>query len=104
MRLSIDPDADALYLRLRDGNVHETRELLGTRVIVDLDANGDLLGVEVLGISANPDDSGYRHVDVAFASGVGRVVEFDPDQMRDEDRPAKSKQRPSSESQVASES
>lgn len=91
MRLSIDPDADALYLRLREGSVHETRELLGTRVIVDLDEKGDLLGVEVLGISADADDSGYRHVDVAFAAGLGRVVDFDPEQMKDEDRPAKAK-------------
>src|SRR5437870_7275758 len=92
MRLSIDPDADALYLKLREGSVHETRELLDMRLIVDLDQNGSLLGVEILGISTDPDDSGFRHVDVAFASGVGRVIEFDPEQMRDEEEPAKAKQ------------
>jgi hypothetical protein len=58
---------------------------------LDLDANGDLLGVEVLGISAEPDGTGYQHVDVAFASGIGRVVELDPTQMKDDDAPPKSK-------------
>lgn len=78
MELSIDPRADALYLRLRGGRVHETRALLDERVAVDLDENGELLGVEVLGIYTPLDEHGYAHVDVAITTSEGRVVEFDP--------------------------
>ena len=42
--------ADAAYLYLRRGKVARTRVLDETRN-VDLDANGDVIGVEFLGVS-----------------------------------------------------
>ena len=85
MRLSIDPHADALYLRLREGRVGETRPLLDHRVIVDFDENGQLLGVEVLGIDCPVDRSGYAHVDVAITTSEGRVIEMDREEIRTRD-------------------
>ena len=78
MRIAVDPQADALYLKLRDGAVHETRALLDFRVVADFDANGVLLGLEVLGVNAAVDEFGYAQVDVAVTSGEGRQVDFDP--------------------------
>ena len=84
MQLEIDAKAAALYLRLREGRVHETRPLLGYSVIVDLDENGVLLGVEVLDVPIRVDEFGYAHVDVAVTTSEGRRVEFDPERLVDE--------------------
>jgi len=93
MRLEVDAQARALYIRFRDTKVHETRPLLDHRVIVDLDEDGRLIGVEVLDDNIRLNESGYGSVDVAITTSLGREVEFDPEQMEDEDRPAKPKQR-----------
>jgi len=50
MRLEYDPEADALYLRLKKGRVNETVEI-AENVFVDLDAEGEPLGIEILSVS-----------------------------------------------------
>jgi len=50
MRLSIDAEAEALYLRLREGNVSTSKEVWDG-VILDLDETGEVLGVEILWLS-----------------------------------------------------
>ena len=50
MRLEYDPEADALYLRLKEGRVSETVEI-AENVFVDLDAGGEPLGIEILFVS-----------------------------------------------------
>jgi uncharacterized protein YuzE len=50
MRLEYDPEADALYLRLKKGRVSETVEI-AENVFVDLDAGGEPLGIEILFVS-----------------------------------------------------
>jgi uncharacterized protein YuzE len=50
MRLEYDPEADALYLRLKKGRVSETVET-AENVFVDLDAGGEPLGIEILFVS-----------------------------------------------------
>lgn len=49
MRINYDAEADALYVGLRaeGGEVLRTREL-DAATLVDLDASGDLVGIEVL--------------------------------------------------------
>ena len=42
-----DQHADALYIRLREGDVARTDEI-DDLTFVDVDASGDLLGIEVL--------------------------------------------------------
>jgi uncharacterized protein YuzE len=49
-RFEHDPDSDAIYVRLREGEYHETLPLsdLGVGANVDVDAEGNVLGVEFL--------------------------------------------------------
>ncbi|MBI4287875.1 MAG: DUF2283 domain-containing protein [Chloroflexi bacterium] len=50
MKLTVDPEADALYLKLKEGKVAKTEEL-ADGIIVDLDEAGAVLGIEVLWLS-----------------------------------------------------
>lgn len=45
MRIEFDPSADALYLRLRFGDVAETVEL-SDNIYLDVDSDGHVLGAE----------------------------------------------------------
>jgi uncharacterized protein YuzE len=47
MKIEYDPKADALYLRLSKGRVAETK-CVGKNTFVDLDKNGNTLGIEIL--------------------------------------------------------
>jgi uncharacterized protein YuzE len=47
MQLTYDPEARAVYLQLRDGDIART-VADGRGLMLDLDAAGQLLGVEVL--------------------------------------------------------
>ena len=44
MRIEIDRAANAAYVRLRQGNVAPTRELIEGHIYADLDVNGNILG------------------------------------------------------------
>jgi len=50
MRLKVDQENDALYLRL-DGSVIVESEEVGPGVILDYDINDNVVGVEILGLS-----------------------------------------------------
>lgn len=50
MKVHIDREADALYIRLNDQAIVESEEVQ-PGVILDLDANGVVVGVELLRIS-----------------------------------------------------
>ena len=67
MHQSYDATADALYVTLRDGKVASTREL-DDSTMLDLDAAGNLLGIEVL----NPGRSWPL-------TAILRQYEIDPD-------------------------
>lgn len=47
MRIDYDPQADAMYIRLRAGDVDDTLEA-GKYVFVDVDSAGIPLGLEIL--------------------------------------------------------
>ena len=47
MRIDYDPQADAIYIRLREGDVDDTLEA-GKYVFVDVDSAGVPLGLEIL--------------------------------------------------------
>jgi uncharacterized protein YuzE len=47
MRIDYDPEADAMYIRLRDGEVDDTLEA-SKYVFVDVDAEGVPIGLELL--------------------------------------------------------
>jgi uncharacterized protein YuzE len=50
MKLRIDKDADALYLRLDDAKIIES-ERVAPGVIVDFDSKNRVVGLEVLNVS-----------------------------------------------------
>ena len=54
MRLRIDKDADALYFRLDETSVVESEEIR-PGVILDYDKKGNVVGVEMLGLSSRVD-------------------------------------------------
>ena len=47
MQIDYDPQADAIYIRLRDGDVDDT-EQVSKYIYVDVDAAGVPLGLEIL--------------------------------------------------------
>ncbi|MEM3713873.1 MAG: DUF2283 domain-containing protein [Nitrososphaeria archaeon] len=49
-RVRYEPDADALYIRIRDGKVADSDEV-SDGIIVDYDGNGNVLGIEILEFS-----------------------------------------------------
>lgn len=50
MKLELDPQADALYLRLNDSKIAES-EQVRPGIILDFDSAGNVIGVEVLDVS-----------------------------------------------------
>ena len=50
MKLTIDPDADALYLTFGEAKIVETEEV-APGVILDYGANDTLVGIELLSLS-----------------------------------------------------
>jgi uncharacterized protein YuzE len=45
--VEFDPEANAIYIRIKRGEI-EVSEPLSDDIIVDLDKNGEVLGIEVL--------------------------------------------------------
>ncbi len=50
MKIEYDPKADAIYIRLSNGTVADSDEVR-PNVFLDTDANGRVLGIEMLGVS-----------------------------------------------------
>ncbi|MBI2872211.1 MAG: DUF2283 domain-containing protein [Chloroflexi bacterium] len=57
MQITYDTEADALYIKLKDGKFARNKEV-EQGVILDLGANGALLGIEILEASSrfSPED------------------------------------------------
>ncbi|TSC92354.1 MAG: hypothetical protein CEN89_748 [Candidatus Berkelbacteria bacterium Licking1014_7] len=51
MELSFDEKADAFYLRFQKGKIKKTIEI-NKGTLMDIDAKGQLLGIEILDVSA----------------------------------------------------
>lgn len=51
MKFEYDPEANAAYLQINEGEVADTREI-ADNLFVDLDADGQVLGVEILSLRA----------------------------------------------------
>lgn len=52
MKISYDKEVDAKYISITEGVVHETK-VLKDWLMLDLDAKGDILGIEILDASKN---------------------------------------------------
>ena len=50
MEIRYDKDADAMYVKLKNGKFSKNK-VINRETILDLDVKGDLLGIELLSIS-----------------------------------------------------
>jgi uncharacterized protein YuzE len=74
MRLTYDPHADALALTISSAEIAETVEA-APDVMLDFDASGGIVAIEVLGVSLRP---GAEPLALAFEIlGAGSVREVD---------------------------
>lgn len=55
MRLRVDQAADAVYLNLTDRQIEDSEEV-ADGIVVDYDAQGRIVGVEILDASKRTDD------------------------------------------------
>ena len=55
MKIEFDQHADAMYIRLRSGAVAESEEIR-PGVVFDYDAEGKVLGIEMLDVSERTDN------------------------------------------------
>ena len=55
MKIEYDPKADAIYIRLKVGKVAESDEVR-PGVVFDFDADGKVLGIEMLDVSLRTDN------------------------------------------------
>lgn len=49
MKISIDLEADAMYIEFREGEFHKNKKI-DDFTIIDLDKDGNILGIELLNI------------------------------------------------------
>ena len=49
MKVHFDPEADAIYVRLDDSAIIESEEVR-PGVVLDFDANDQVVGIEILGV------------------------------------------------------
>lgn len=52
MKISYDPDADAMYIRFKRGKAHKTKEV-NDYTLLDYDKAGNVIGVEILFVKEN---------------------------------------------------
>ena len=56
MRMHYSQDADAIYIRLKEDPIHNTDEV-AENIIMDFDAKGNVIGIEILCASEKVDVS-----------------------------------------------
>lgn len=62
MQIRHDPHADAIYIKLNDKTVSKARLALGFTVILDLDEQDEIVGIEILNVShhiSKPNEVAY---------------------------------------------
>jgi uncharacterized protein YuzE len=60
MKLEFDPEADAAYFEITTAEVEHTEEI-EPGILADYDADGHLVGIEVLSVSNRRLDKGLDH-------------------------------------------
>ena len=61
MEITYDKDADALYIKLRDGEFARNRKL-DDNTILDIDKDGNVLGIELLWVSERMSAESLTHL------------------------------------------
>lgn len=60
MKLEFDPQADAAYFEISDAEIEVTREI-EPGIIADYDAQGHIIGIEVLSVSKRGITAPLKH-------------------------------------------
>ena len=63
MKITLDPQADALYIELHMGRVRETKDV-GEGILLDYDEKGELRGIEILYASQWATEVIKGHLDI----------------------------------------
>lgn len=71
MKLKIDEKADALYLRLDDSEIVESEEV-SSGVVLDFDKDGQIIGLEILGLSKRSKVINFKSLQFEIASVAWR--------------------------------
>ena len=66
MRMKVDQEADALYIRFDDAKIVESEEV-SDGIILDFDANGRVVGFEMLGVRQRFPAADLTRMDVEIA-------------------------------------
>ena len=66
MRLHYDEQSDALYLRLDDSLIEESEEVQ-SGIILDFNAAGQVVGVEILGLKERVPQANLKQIHFEFA-------------------------------------
>ena len=66
MRMHYDENSDALYLRLDDSNIIESTEVQ-PGIVLDFDANNQVVGVEILRVKKRVPSADLKHLDFKVA-------------------------------------
>jgi uncharacterized protein YuzE len=66
MKVTVDKEADALYMRLSDARIHDSEEVK-PGVILDYDDQDNLVGVEILRVSERVPPSSLKTVMIESA-------------------------------------
>lgn len=61
MKLKIDESTDALYLRLDDSDIIESEEV-SPGIVIDFDANDQVVGIEILSLSKRSKKINFNEV------------------------------------------
>lgn len=69
MKVHYDKIADAMYIRLRAGKIKGTVKV-NDRLMVDMDAKGNTVGLELLDASLQLSDKGMRGLEQDVARGI----------------------------------
>ncbi len=70
MRVRVDAQSDAIYLDLTQGKI-ESSEEVADGIILDYDAKGSLVGIEILDASKKSQDTETLH---SLTMELGRVA------------------------------
>jgi uncharacterized protein YuzE len=73
MKISYDTEADALYIRIGEGEFARNEEVL-PGVILDIGKGGELLGVEILEASHRYTLHDLAHVDITMPLEVAGIA------------------------------
>jgi uncharacterized protein YuzE len=77
MKLHVDPEADALYLRLNESKIIESEEV-SPGVVLDFDAKDEVVGVEILYLSQRSVDTSKLDFQTLRAPAPETVVREEP--------------------------